>query len=112
MEQVDMGHNMDMDIQHFLNMPRPDGVLEFLPQGLVDTTTLAAHDFDVDNRTGFMPPQPPVHRLSEGWELWECLLDEAMKQKLQLGSKMDLEQEERKKSEAWRHRVQQVSARY
>ncbi|KAJ3569934.1 hypothetical protein NP233_g4732 [Leucocoprinus birnbaumii] len=45
---------------HFLTQPRPDPFQQ-LQSGFVDTTTLAAHDFDVDNRTGFMPPQPLSH---------------------------------------------------
>jgi indoleamine 2,3-dioxygenase len=61
--------------RHFLALPRPDVTLGPLPRGLTDTTTLAAHDFDVDNRTGFMPPEPPLARLPSEWETWEAILD-------------------------------------
>lgn len=44
-----------------------------------DTSTLAAADFDIDVRSGFLPPEEPVRRLDgiEG-ELWEAALDRAM----------------------------------
>jgi indoleamine 2,3-dioxygenase len=92
---------------HFLALPRPD-VLMGSPAGVVDTTTLAAHDFDVDTRTGFLPPDPPLARLPAQWELWEQLLDDARVQRLQLGSKHDITDEEMVQSESWRARVRQV----
>ncbi|UZJ57433.1 hypothetical protein CBS101457_006753 [Exobasidium rhododendri] len=51
-----------------------------------DTSTLAAADFDVDVRSGFLPPQPPISRL-EGIEeeLWECALDKARALPLRIG---------------------------
>ncbi|PWN88914.1 IDO-domain-containing protein [Acaromyces ingoldii] len=44
-----------------------------------DTSTLAAADFDIDVRSGFLPPEEPVRRLDgiEG-ELWEAALERAM----------------------------------
>lgn len=92
---------------HFLALPRPD-VLIGPPAGVVDTTTLAAHDFDVDTRTGFMPPDPPLARLPFQWEPWEQLLDEAQSQRLQLGRKSDITNEEKTRSESWRTCVTQV----
>ncbi|KAI9439567.1 Indoleamine 2,3-dioxygenase [Lactarius indigo] len=89
---------------HFLALPRP-GVLSEVPVGVVDTTTLAAHDFDVDTRTGFMPPDPPLARLPMQWEPWEQLLEEAQVHRLQLGSKHDIIDEEMVQSESWRARV-------
>lgn len=59
---------------HFLALPRPDILYGGAPAGAPDTSTLAAHDFDVDTRTGFMPPQPPLTRLPPQWELWELAL--------------------------------------
>ncbi|KAH8990606.1 Indoleamine 2,3-dioxygenase [Lactarius akahatsu] len=94
---------------HFLALPRP-GVLVGLPAGVVDTTTLAAHDFDVDTRTGFMPPDPPLVRLPTQWEPWEQLLDDAQVHRLQLGSKYDITDEEVIQSESWRARVRQSHA--
>jgi indoleamine 2,3-dioxygenase len=92
---------------HFLAQPRPD-VLVGPPAGVVDTTTLAAHDFDVDTRTGFMPPDPPLARLPSRWEPWEQLLDDAQSYRLQLGKKIDITDEEKSRSELWRARVVQV----
>ncbi|KAI9463543.1 Indoleamine 2,3-dioxygenase [Lactarius psammicola] len=91
---------------HFLALPCP-GVLVGPPAGVVDTTTLAAHDFDVDTRTGFMPPDPPLVRLPTQWEPWEHLLDDAQVHHLQLGSKHDITNEEMAQSESWRARVRQ-----
>ncbi len=93
---------------HFLSQPRPEAVFG-PPAGTVDTTTLAAHDFDVDNRTGFMPPQPPLTRLPESWSPWEEALDDAVANKLQLGDKPDLSDADRSRSEGWRARVRAVS---
>ncbi|KAF5359428.1 hypothetical protein D9756_003642 [Leucocoprinus leucothites] len=97
---------------HFLAQPRPD-TFQSLQSGLVDTTTLAAHDFDVDNRTGFMPPQPPLPRLPPAWESWEVNLDVAVSQRIQLAErveKMEASQMlmETGKSRSWRDNVAQM----
>jgi indoleamine 2,3-dioxygenase len=76
--------------------------------GVLDTTTLAAHDFDVDTRTGFLPPQAPLARLPSAWEEWEAILGDAILARLQLGDKPDLQQLEKDKSRAWRDRVRKV----
>lgn len=94
---------------HFLSLPRPD--LTFgQPLGVPDTSTLAAHDFDVDTRTGFLPPQPPLSRLPFLWEPWEAALDDAVSCKLQLGDKYGLTAAEMISSTSWRTRVSHVSA--
>lgn len=93
--------------EHFLAQPRPDAALG-PPAGTVDTTTLAAHDFDVDTRTGFMPPHPPLTRLPPAWEPWEVLLDDARDGKLQLGEKPDLSEADRARSDRWRARVREM----
>ncbi len=95
---------------HFLALPRPC-TLGGPPAGVVDTTTLAAHDFDVDTRTGFMPPDPPLVRLPVQWEAWEQLLNDAQAHRLQLGSKRDITGEEVVQSESWRTRIRQVRIR-
>lgn len=64
------------------------------------------HAFDVEERTGLMPPSPPLTRVPQPWELWETtILDAAIHAKLQLGSKVGLAVEEPEASEAWRVRV-------
>ncbi|KAI0260420.1 tryptophan 2,3-dioxygenase [Gloeopeniophorella convolvens] len=92
---------------HFLAQPRPDAFLG-PPVGVVDTTTLAAHDFDVDTRTGFMPPDPPLARLPAQWELWEQLLGDAQMRKLQLGRKAGITEEEKALSESWRSHAREL----
>ncbi|KAJ7592625.1 Indoleamine 2,3-dioxygenase [Mycena floridula] len=92
---------------HFLAQPRPDILIEQI-HGLVDTTTLAAHDFDVDNRTGFMPPQAPVERLPSDWAQWEICLDDAIDKRLQLGDKPDLTTQDAITSSSWRATVREL----
>jgi len=93
-----------LPLGHFLNQPRPDLVIG-AAEGFVDTTTLAAHDFDVDTRTGFMPPDPPIGRLPVEWEPWETILDQAMSMKLQLAVKPGLSRDEIAQSASWRETV-------
>ncbi|KAE9410171.1 Indoleamine 2,3-dioxygenase [Gymnopus androsaceus JB14] len=72
-----------LDSSHFLSLPRPSITLATSSDTpIVDTTTLAAHDFDVDPRTGFMPPQPPVERLPNDYSQWEELLQDACTERL------------------------------
>ena len=99
----------DLPPNHFLNLPRPD-VHDGPPEGVVDTSTLAAHDFDVDARTGFMPPQVPLDRLPPEWEAWEVLLDDAVQRKFKLGETPDLSEADKEESRAWRERVCEVRA--
>jgi indoleamine 2,3-dioxygenase len=73
-----------------------------------DTSTLAAHDFDVDTRTGFMPPQAPLVRLPLSWDAWESALDAACARPLQLASKLGLTDAEAEQSAAWREEIRQV----
>jgi indoleamine 2,3-dioxygenase len=106
-----IGYAMDLNAlppEHFLSLPRPDVFLG-PPTGVPDTTTLAAHDFDVDTRTGFMPPEEPIKRLPSGWEEWEVILDKAMQAKLQLGDKIGLSEDEAVQSDSWRHLVHKAS---
>uniref|UniRef100_A0A0W0EUN6 Aminotransferase class I/classII large domain-containing protein n=1 Tax=Moniliophthora roreri TaxID=221103 RepID=A0A0W0EUN6_MONRR len=99
--------SFDLPPDHFLSLPRPESFQQQLV-GAVDTTTLAAHDFDVDNRSGFMPPHPPVARLPSEWESWEQILDAAVEERLQLGEKPGLSISDREKSALWRARVREL----
>jgi len=83
---------------HFLSQPRS----AVRPAGVVDTATLNAHDFDVDNRTGFMPFDQPIARLPNEFEAWELLLDDAQNNRLQLGRLPNLTDAQKSASEAWR----------
>ncbi|KAF7972437.1 hypothetical protein HWV62_18012 [Athelia sp. TMB] len=88
---------------HFLALPRPNTLLgHALPVGVPDTSTLAAHDFDVDTRTGFLPPQVPLTRLPVRWERWEEILDDAGRRRLQLGDKVGISAAEQESSATWR----------
>jgi hypothetical protein len=76
----------------------------------LDTSTLAAHDFDVDARSGFMPPAPPVERLPSEWQEWEQILDDAMNANLRVGDSPDVTPDDAERSRAWRERVACVRA--
>jgi indoleamine 2,3-dioxygenase len=95
---------MSLPPNHFLALPRatfPD----FRDQ-TYDTATVAAADYDVDVRTGFMPPRPPVARLDGDFEVWERTLDEALgKVKLAAG---EVRSEEAAYAERWREIVRKV----
>src|ERR1700759_1390432 len=88
---------------------RPASFLEKV-NGAVDASTLAAHDFDIDNRSGFMPPQVPLSRLPSFWHVWEDILQDAQEQRLKLGETPSLPEYERIKSEEWRSKVSNVCA--
>lgn len=70
------------------------------PESRPDTSTLAAADFDVDVRSGFLPPEPPLERLpgpsydvqhttydSAEPSLWESMFDWAKSIPLEVGAK-------------------------
>ncbi|THH31511.1 hypothetical protein EUX98_g2701 [Antrodiella citrinella] len=92
---------------HLLALPRPD-VQTGPPTGAFDTSTLAAHDFDVDTRTGFMPPEPPLTRLPQQWELWELALEEGLASKLQLADKPGSSDADRYRASFWQARVREL----
>uniref|UniRef100_A0A0W0GDG7 Uncharacterized protein n=1 Tax=Moniliophthora roreri TaxID=221103 RepID=A0A0W0GDG7_MONRR len=57
---------------------------------------------------GFMPTNPPITRLPSEWESWEVVLEAAMNEGLQLGSKVGITEEEKQSSEQWRLRVREL----
>jgi hypothetical protein len=75
----------------------------------LDTSTLAAHDFDVDVRSGFMPPEPPIAHLPSEWEQWEAILEEGLQARLRIGESPDITPEETERSRLWRDTVLNVS---
>ena len=81
---------------------------QVIPTGQVDTSTLAAHDFDVDTRTGFLPPIAPLKRLPATWEAWEECLDECKGGRFVLGDSLDITPEQMDDSKRWRDRVKEV----
>ena len=92
----------------FLALPRPDVTLATSPRGPTNTTTLAAQNFDIDDRTGFMPPKPPLARLSSEWETWEATLDSALTKRLKLYNGPTTTGDDRNESAAWREGVREV----
>ncbi len=83
-----------------------------LPRAVVESFIPVAPEFDVDNRTGFMAPRPPIARLPTEWEVWEELLNEAVAAELQLGDKIGLTHGEATASREWRIRARRVSRLY
>lgn len=67
-----------------------------------DTSTLAVDDFDIDTRTGFLPPQVPLTRLPPLWKQWEAVLDDAGRRRIQLGDKARISAAEQESSATWR----------
>jgi indoleamine 2,3-dioxygenase len=67
-----------------------------------------AEVFDIHQHTGFMAPDPPLHRLPHHWEAWEILLDSAVENRLQVGDKLGLSEEEITISRRWRETVRAV----
>ncbi|GAA5908765.1 dioxygenase BNA2 [Sporobolomyces salmoneus] len=62
--------------QHALNQRSSD-------DSAIDTSSLAAADFDVSVETGFLPPQEPIQSLAglgRGWDRMESCLKEATKE--------------------------------
>ncbi|KAG8841773.1 hypothetical protein FRB91_004699, partial [Serendipita sp. 411] len=82
----------------------PSHLYDFLSSPPLDTSTLAAHDFDVDVRSGFMPPEPPVSRLPSEWQEWEVVLQDAIDARLRLGDSPVIRPEETDRSALWREK--------
>lgn len=75
-----------------------------------DTSTLAAADYDIDVRSGFLPPETPVSRL-EGIEeeIWETALDRARAIPLRIGGGgVDVSCEERRQARQWRRDIRKM----
>lgn len=75
-----------------------------------DTSTLAAADFDVDVRSGFLPPEPPVSRLQGiEEEIWESALDKARVIPLRIGGGgKDVLESSRQQSRQWRRSIREM----
>jgi hypothetical protein len=75
-----------------------------------DVSTLAAADFDVDVRSGFLPPEAPVSRLGGiEEELWETALDKARSLPLRIGGGgVQITEIERHSAREWRRSIRQM----
>lgn len=65
--------------------------------------------YDLDSRTGFIPPEPPLLRLADGYERWELLLDDAKANFVNPGSSGLATATEMQYTSKWRNRVAAVS---
>jgi len=73
---------------------------------LLDSTGIAQYDMHLV--TGFLPPQPPLDRLPEDYELWESALASASS-KLSLGEDHSSEALSRRESSSeWRQQFHEV----
>lgn len=90
-------------------VPRPPG-FSTLSEQIPDTSTLAAADFDVDVRSGFLPPEAPIQRLTGLHEdHWEHALDQAKQIPLmQGGGGVNITQHQRMLARRWRRSIREM----
>lgn len=90
-------------------VPRPAG-FSTVSEQIPDTSTLAAADFDVDVRSGFLPPEAPIQRLTDLHEQhWEHALDQAKQIPLmQGGGGVNITQHQRILARRWRRSIRQM----
>ncbi len=102
---------MSIDIhtqrRHFLHIRRHSISSGQRPQPF-DISTVAAVDYDVDVHSGFMPPQEPVCRLLNEYQVWEDLLHRALGT-LRLAVDASATVQDQEFTQRWREQVQQVS---
>lgn len=82
-----------------------------LPSDMPDTSTLAGADFDIDVRTGFLPPEPPLERLDDqlAESQWEDALTQARVVGLKInGGGMAVDDAERRRCRQWRRAVRSM----
>ncbi|KAF9510278.1 hypothetical protein BS47DRAFT_1348198 [Hydnum rufescens UP504] len=87
---------------HFLNLARRTPNAGPCPP--FDVSTVAASDYDIDVRTGFMPPAEPLQRLPKEFEVWECMLDRVLGV-IKLVQDVDFTDEDKAFTKAWRAAV-------
>ncbi|ETS64101.1 hypothetical protein PaG_01336 [Moesziomyces aphidis] len=90
-------------------VPRPAGFSTVDGQ-IPDTSTLAAADFDVDVRSGFLPPEAPVLRLTGPHaDHWEHALDQAKRIPLmQGGGGVTITPQQRLLARRWRRSLRDM----
>ncbi len=103
-------HFLSLPPTHFDNLTPLNPTLNSSHSTLlqaVNTATTASADFDVDVRTGFLPPDAPIKRLDGIWSVWEEALWSARGEgkvggQLRLGGGV--------RESAWRVGVEEVSS--
>lgn len=93
---------------HFLSQARH--TLGPRPGGSFDISTVAAADYDIDVRSGFMPPAEPVARLGDEFAVWEEVLDAAVGHMKLASDLAHASKDEKRYIDLWRERVRQVRA--
>lgn len=96
---------------HFLGLPpsyaqvsdpSASGTSSHAANGLApNVASLAAADYDVDVRTGFLPGSKNIERLPASWDLWEDALAAAHSVGLRLGGP-------REQDRLWRQGIEMV----
>jgi indoleamine 2,3-dioxygenase len=97
---------------HFLSQSRHTRALGPRPGDTYDVSTVAAADYDVDVRSGFMPPTEPVARLDGDFEIWEDVLDAALGRVKLASDLADASEAEKSFVGRWRDQVRQVCNDY
>lgn len=97
---------------HFLSQSRHTRALGPRPGDTYDVSTVAAADYDVDVRSGFMPPTEPVARLDGDFEIWEDVLDAALGRVKLASDLADASEDEKSFVGRWRDQVRQVCNDY
>lgn len=95
---------------HFLSQPRHTRAAGPRLGGSFDVSTVAAADYDIDVRSGFMPPAEPIARLGDEFVVWEDVLDAAIGQMKLAPDLADASEDEKRYIDLWRERVRQVRA--
>ncbi|KAG8713317.1 hypothetical protein FRC08_013409 [Ceratobasidium sp. 394] len=70
-----------------------------------DISHFASSVFELDAKTAFMPPEPPLARLDGEYELWERLLDAASEHFTCPGDEANVPESQVKFGESWRRTV-------
>jgi|HubBroStandDraft_3_1064219.scaffolds.fasta_scaffold01937_6 indoleamine 2,3-dioxygenase len=97
---------------HFLSQSRHTRALGPRPGDTYDVSTVAAADYDVDVRSGFMPPTEPVARLDGDFGIWEDVLDAALGRVKLASDLADASEDEKSFVGRWRDQVRQVRNDY
>jgi hypothetical protein len=69
----------------------------------------ASPNFDIDARTGFLPGQAPLRRLTGSFERWELLLDDALSRFVSPGACPLISKAQVAFADLWQKRIRKVS---
>jgi hypothetical protein len=89
--------------------PAPQSSVPQGPTHEFDLSHFASSAFELDAKTAFMPPEPPLARLDGEYELWENLLDAASEYFTCPGDEKFVPESQVTLSASWRRAVREVS---